>query len=56
MSTIKELSKYEAYPIYKIPTDGTIKIVKAEGQREPLPISLARLQQSIKRCLSLIHI
>ena len=50
MSTIKELSEYEAYPVYKIPTDGTIKIVKAEGQREPLPISLARLQQSIKRC------
>jgi hypothetical protein len=50
MSTIKELSKYEAYPIYKIPTDGTIKIVKAKGQREPLPISLDRLLQSIKRC------
>ena len=50
MSTIKELSKYEAYPVYKIPTDGTIEIVKAEGQRKPLPISLARLQKSMERC------
>ena len=50
MSTIKELSEYEAYPVYKIPTDGTIKIVKAEGQRKPLTVSLERLQRAIDKC------